>query len=49
MVLAEAEVEAAEAAAADANYLRSQLSRKQYKNSACNPQSGPISHIVWTE
>ena len=42
---AEAE-EAEEAEAADANYLRI---CKQYKNSAYNQQSGPISHIVWTD
>ena len=38
--------EAAAAEAADANYLRI---GKQYKNSAYNQQSRPISHIVWTD
>ena len=42
---AEAEAEAAEAET-DANYLRI---RKQYKSSAYNQQSRPISHIVWTD
>ena len=37
---------AALAAPADANYLRI---REQSKNSAYCLQSGPISHIIWTE
>ena len=41
-----AEAEMAEAEAPDANYLRI---RKQYTNSASNQQSGPFSHIVWTD
>ena len=36
----------APAPAADASELRN---RRQYKNSAYSQQSGPISHIVWTD
>ena len=37
---------AAAVVAADANYLRI---CKQYKNSSNSQQSGPISHIVWSD
>ena len=38
--------ETAPAAPADTSELRN---RKQSKNSALSQQSGPISHIVWTD